>query len=67
MDTRNGNIVNEDDIPADEKKYFIPVCRDLTVKEKFDLKIKLYSPCACGSSKKFKFCCKINPVKDIKE
>jgi uncharacterized protein YecA (UPF0149 family) len=35
-----------------------PVKRPLTVKEKADRQIKLYSPCACGSGKKFKFCCK---------
>jgi len=37
---------------------YIPVRRKLSIKEKADMQIKLYSPCACGSGKKFKFCCK---------
>jgi uncharacterized protein YchJ len=27
------------------------------VKLKADRQLKLYSPCSCGSGKKFKFCC----------
>lgn len=34
-----------------------PVKRDLTEREIADKQILLYSPCACGSGKKFKFCC----------
>lgn len=36
----------------------VEVKRPLTVKEKADMQIRLYSPCGCGSGKKFKFCCK---------
>jgi hypothetical protein len=37
---------------------YVIVTRDLRAKEKADMQIRLYSPCACGSGKKFKFCCK---------
>lgn len=46
----------EETNPTESKKY-IPVVRDLTAKESGDMQIRLYSPCACGSGKKFKFCC----------
>ena len=61
MDTRTGEIRNLDDIPASERHFFVPVVRDLTAKEKCEKQIKLYSPCACGSGKKFKFCCHTKP------
>lgn len=48
-------------LPQDERKSLIPVTRDLTAKERCEKQIKLYSPCGCGSGKKFKFCCKTNP------
>ena len=32
--------------------------RDLTPAEHLEWQSKLYSPCTCGSGKKFKFCCK---------
>jgi hypothetical protein len=35
----------------------VPVIRDSRVKLKADRQLKLYSPCSCGSGKKFKFCC----------
>ena len=31
--------------------------RDLRVKTHADRQLKLYSPCTCGSGKKYKFCC----------
>lgn len=40
------------------ERGLVPVTRDLTAKEQADWQIRLYSPCACGSGKKFKFCCK---------
>ena len=58
MDTRTGEIVEYQRIPAGEEKHFVEVGRDLSVKEKADARIRLYSPCGCGSGKKFKFCCK---------
>jgi len=35
----------------------VPVIRDRRVKEHAENQLKLYSPCSCGSGKKFKFCC----------
>ena len=58
MDTRTGEIKAVEDIPAEEKDHFIPVKRRLSAKEKAQARIDLYSPCGCGSGKKFKFCCK---------
>lgn len=49
-------------LPVEERKNFVEVIRDLTLKEAADMKIHLYSPCMCGSGKKFKFCCyKVKP------
>jgi hypothetical protein len=39
------------------KRGLIPVRRDLTARERYEQQIRLYSPCACGSGKKLKFCC----------
>jgi hypothetical protein len=38
-------------------KNGVSVIRDGRVKMKADKQLKLYSPCSCGSGKKFKFCC----------
>jgi len=59
MDTRTGMILPIESIPDGQKKHFVEVKRDLTAIEKLESQIKLYSPCACGSGKKFKFCCKL--------
>lgn len=45
-------------IPEAQKKHFVRIVRDLSVKEKAEAQIALYSLCACGSGKKFKFCCR---------
>ncbi len=37
--------------------YTIQVRRELTRREKDKKQIRMYSPCGCGSGKKFKFCC----------
>lgn len=58
MDTRTGMIMPEEHIPEAQKKHFVRVTRDLSVKEKAESQIALYAPCACGSGKKFKFCCR---------
>ena len=61
MNPYTGQIV---EVPPDEEEsaknlgFTVPVNRSLTAKEKVDHQIKLYSPCVCGSGKKFKFCCK---------
>jgi uncharacterized protein YchJ len=41
----------------EEQVKYIEVKRDLTKLEACEMQIKLYSPCGCGSGKKFKFCC----------
>ena len=51
-------ILEEAFIPPGQKKHFIPVRRDLSIKEKAEAQIALYAPCACGSGRKFKFCCR---------
>lgn len=43
---------------ASAQGFTVLVKRDMTAKERADSRIRLYSPCACGSGKKFKFCCK---------
>lgn len=43
--------------PVAERAKFIEVKRDLTKLEEANMEIKKYSPCGCGSGKKFKFCC----------
>jgi uncharacterized protein YchJ len=63
MNTDTGEIRELTDRPATGN--WIPVKRDLTAKEKADLQIRLYSPCGCGSGKKFKFCCKTNPKSSL--
>lgn len=56
MDTRTGMILEEKSIPEGQKQHFTPVKRTLTHKEKQAAQIDPYSPCSCGSGKKFKFC-----------
>lgn len=60
MHTTTGQIVSAEEVAAMneiDRRNYIPVIRDLTTKEKSDMRVKLYSPCGCGSGKKFKFCC----------
>lgn len=57
MDTRTGMILPWEHIPTEQQKHFVEVKRDLTQLEKAHAEIKKYAPCACGSGKKFKFCC----------
>jgi hypothetical protein len=48
------------EVPENLQKFIhtlVPVERDLTALEVFNKQINLYSPCVCGSGKKFKFCC----------
>lgn len=62
MDPGTGKLYTVKDADEAARKGLIPVRRDLTVKEATDMQIKLYSPCGCGSGKKFKFCCKGKPM-----
>lgn len=61
MNISNGMLVSPSvfgAMPTEEKKNYIQVKRDLTKLESANMQIKIYSPCGCGSGKKFKFCCK---------
>lgn len=44
-------------LAPEERAKYVEVKRDLTKLEEANQQIKLYSPCGCGSGKKFKFCC----------
>ena len=57
MDNRTGMILPEEHIPEGQKDNFTQIKRELTQLEHAMAQIKLYSPCGCGSGKKFKFCC----------
>ena len=57
MDPNSGKLQMIQDEELARLQGLIPVRRDLTAQEKADMQIRLYSPCACGSGKKFKFCC----------
>jgi uncharacterized protein YecA (UPF0149 family) len=63
MHTETGELRSYAEIEAmeeAERRKYIPVARDLTLVEKLEQSIALYSPCACGSNRKFKFCCWAN-------
>ena len=57
MDPNSGRLHNVNDLADALSRGLVPVRRDLTVKEQAAMQIRLYSPCVCGSGKKFKFCC----------
>lgn len=56
MDPNSGRLYYVKDAAEARSRGLVPVERDLTAKEQAELQIRLYSPCACGSGKKFKFC-----------
>jgi uncharacterized protein YchJ len=60
MNTSTGEVKpfsEVEKLPKKERAKFIPVIRDLSSKqETLKRQIGMYSPCACGSGKKFKFC-----------
>lgn len=58
MDPNTGKLHFAPSAELIEKLSLVPVKRDLTAREQMEQQIRLYSPCACGSGKKFKFCCK---------
>lgn len=58
MDPGTGRIQYVENEQSAKKLGLVPIKRDLTLKEKADMQIRLYSPCGCGSGKKFKLCCK---------
>ena len=60
MDTSNGRVYTQEEVEKmdpEKKARMVEITRDLTELEKSNKQIALYSPCACGSGKKFKFCC----------
>jgi hypothetical protein len=59
MDPGTGKIYHVADEAEARKRGLVPVRRDLTNREQMEQQIRLYSPCACSSGKKFKFCCKV--------
>ena len=59
MDPGTGKIYHVADVAEARKRGLVPVLRDLTAREQMEQQIRLYSPCGCGSGKKFKFCCKV--------
>jgi hypothetical protein len=62
MDPNTGGIFELKVTDEEAKEQgLVPVVRRLTEKEHMTKQIELYSPCACGSGKKFKFCCKKAP------
>jgi uncharacterized protein YchJ len=61
MDTRTGQLITDEQyqkLAGGEKRHYIHTQRDATAQERSDMQVQLYSPCMCGSGKKFKFCCK---------
>jgi uncharacterized protein YchJ len=60
MNVNDGKLVDmsivEFMLPEEKAKY-VEVKRELTALEEAERQIKMYSPCGCGSGKKFKFCC----------
>lgn len=56
MDTK-GRIHFVADEQIARQRGLIPVTRVLTPREVARKQIERYSPCGCGSGKKFKFCC----------
>lgn len=57
VDTKTGKR-RQVTVDEAQQRGLVPVTRDLSAKEAADMQIRLYSPCACGSGKNFKFCCK---------
>lgn len=65
MNTETGEIIHADKLaamPPEERKKYIEVQRPITRREYRTMQIEPYSPCACGSGKKFKFCCYRKPI-----
>ena len=58
MDERTGRLTQVSGEAEARFLGLVPVRRALTAKEVTDMQIRLYSPCGCGSGKKFKFCCR---------
>jgi len=62
MNIKTGQIVYQDQIDKmlfPESEDYRPINRPITRREHYVMKINPYSPCGCGSGKKFKFCCKV--------
>jgi len=60
MNTETGEILKADALARlsqEERAKYVEIKRQLTVREVVEARVDPYSPCACGSGKKFKFCC----------
>lgn len=60
MNVNTGEVVPfsaVEQMTPEEKEKYVEIKRDLTALEEAERQIKMYSPCGCGSGKKFKFCC----------
>ena len=57
MDPETGKIKEFESEEAAKLSGYIPIKRNLSLKERATHQIRMYSPCGCGSGKKFKFCC----------
>ena len=60
MNIHTGELRTQEEVEQleiEEQKVYVKVQRDLSVLEKAEMQIKLYSLCGCGSGLKFKFCC----------
>lgn len=60
MNTETGEIRKESALAMlspEERAKYVPVGRPLTTREIVTAQVDRYSPCGCGSGKKFKFCC----------
>jgi uncharacterized protein YchJ len=60
MEIHTGKIVSMEEVKrlqVEEQANYITVERNMSEVEKLSMQIELYSPCACGSGRKFKFCC----------
>lgn len=56
MDTKGRIHMVADESDA-RRRGLMPITRELTPSEFERRQIERYSPCGCGSGKKFKFCC----------
>lgn len=64
MNVETGELKHWEEVEKlseEEQKKYVEVKRDLTVLENHLKQVELYSPCGCGSGKKFKFCCHNKP------
>jgi uncharacterized protein YchJ len=57
MDPETGGIKEFESDEAAKLSGYVPIKRNIKLKEQATHQVRMYSPCGCGSGKKFKFCC----------